>query len=190
MSKSCPYRWFLVKTRISEKLSDCLVFCRNILTNKQLTTLRLSANCLDGLLMKRELSDEKNCQMKRIIRWKEFRRQEMYALAESWKQEYGYYNINFWAFVWQQICPTGASTLPMMGKHVTPVGQARCPSGVSTLPNMGKHVAPLGHKFHQERAHWVMNTERWFPQWLKANKRTNRKTKWQKRKCPSTCKSC
>ena len=42
----------LSKTRISEKLSDCLVFCRNILAIRQLTTRQLSAYCLDGLLMK------------------------------------------------------------------------------------------------------------------------------------------
>ena len=50
MSKRCPYRWFLVKPRIAEKLSDCLVFCCNILKNKQLAVRQLSGNCLDGLL--------------------------------------------------------------------------------------------------------------------------------------------
>ena len=50
MSKRCPYRWFLVKPRIAEKLSDCLVFCCNILTGRYLAAWRLSANCLDGLL--------------------------------------------------------------------------------------------------------------------------------------------
>ena len=49
-----------------KKLSDCLVFCCNILTIKQLTARQLSAYCLDGLQMKRELSDEKNYQMKGI----------------------------------------------------------------------------------------------------------------------------
>ena len=34
-----------------KKLSDHLVFGCNILTDRQLTTWRLSANCLDGLLM-------------------------------------------------------------------------------------------------------------------------------------------
>ena len=66
MSKSFPYRLFSVKTRISEKLSDCLVFYRNILAIRRLTARQLSAYCLDGLLMKRELSDEKNYQMKGI----------------------------------------------------------------------------------------------------------------------------
>ena len=46
--------------------TDCLVFYRNILAIRQLTTKQLSAYCLDGLLMKRELSDEKNYQMKGI----------------------------------------------------------------------------------------------------------------------------
>ena len=70
MSKSCKYRLILSKTKNCEKLSDCLVFCRNILTNRQLAILRLSANCLDGL------------QMRGIVRWQEFRRQELHALAE------------------------------------------------------------------------------------------------------------
>ena len=50
-------------------LRNCQIicfFCHNTLTNRQLTVTRLSANCLDGLLMKRELSDEKNYQMKGI----------------------------------------------------------------------------------------------------------------------------
>ena len=49
---SCPYRRFLVKARIAHKLSDCLVFCCNILTFRQLAVRQLSAYCLDGLLMK------------------------------------------------------------------------------------------------------------------------------------------
>ena len=61
-----PISLILSKKRISEKLSDCLVFCCNILTIKQLTARQLSAYCLDGLQMKRELSDEKNYQMKGI----------------------------------------------------------------------------------------------------------------------------
>ena len=61
-----PISLILSKTRISEKLSDCLVFYRNILAIRQLTARQLSAYCLDGLLMKRELSDEKNYQMKGI----------------------------------------------------------------------------------------------------------------------------
>ena len=36
----------------AQKLSDHLVFCHNTLTNRQLTVTRLSANCLDGWLMK------------------------------------------------------------------------------------------------------------------------------------------
>ena len=69
MSKRCPYRWFLVKPRIAEKLSDCLVFCCNILTGRYLAAWRLSANCLDGLLMKGIVkcegsSEVRNCQMK------------------------------------------------------------------------------------------------------------------------------
>ena len=51
MSKSCQYRCFSVKTRISEKLSDHLVFRHNTLKTRQLTAKQLSANCLDGLQM-------------------------------------------------------------------------------------------------------------------------------------------
>ena len=65
MSKSCKCRLILSKNKNCEQLSDHLVFCRNILTNRQLATSRLSANCLDGLLMRG------------IVRW-----QESHALAE------------------------------------------------------------------------------------------------------------
>ena len=128
MSKNCTYRWFLVKTRIAQKLSDCLVFRCSLLINRQLPVLRLSANCLDGLLMKRivrwkKLPDEWICQMWGIqtvgivvMHWQNLENRNMVITK-----------LTFWAFVWQQFCPTGASTLPMMGKHVTPVGQAACP---------------------------------------------------------------
>ena len=43
---------FSKNRNFSKKLSDCLVFRCNILINKQLTVWQLSANCLDGLLMK------------------------------------------------------------------------------------------------------------------------------------------
>ena len=46
----------------------------------------------------------------------------------------GVTTLAYWADALQQICPTGASTLPMMGKHVAPLGQARCPTWASTLP--------------------------------------------------------
>ena len=32
--------------------------------------------------------------VKGIVRCEEYWRQKLYELAESWKQEYGYYNIN------------------------------------------------------------------------------------------------
>ena len=51
-SKKLPISLIFSKTRISEKLSDHLVFRHNILKNRQLTIWRLSANCLDDLLMK------------------------------------------------------------------------------------------------------------------------------------------
>ena len=65
--------------------------------------------------------------MKRIIRWKEFRRQELYALAKSWKQEYGCYNISL-------LGRRLTANLPNRGKHVAHDGQARCPTWASTLP--------------------------------------------------------
>jgi len=65
MSKSCKCRLILSKTKNCRKLSDHLVFCCNILANRQLAISRLSANCLDGLLMRG------------IVRWL-----ELHALAE------------------------------------------------------------------------------------------------------------
>ena len=59
MSKSCKYRLILSKIKNCKKLSDHLVFCRNILTSRQLTISQLSANCLDGF------ADGRNCR-KRI----------------------------------------------------------------------------------------------------------------------------
>ncbi|MFW5605012.1 MAG: hypothetical protein ACOCM5_02730, partial [Prevotella pectinovora] len=49
---------FTELTKKTPKPSDHLVFCCNILTNSQLTTNRLSANCLDGL------KTRDNCQAK------------------------------------------------------------------------------------------------------------------------------
>ena len=43
---------FSKKREFLKKLSDCLVFCCNTLTDRQLPDSQLSANCLDGLLMK------------------------------------------------------------------------------------------------------------------------------------------
>ena len=48
-----------------KKLSDCLVFCCNILADRQLTVIQLSANCLDGLLM----SDVRNSYDRNCMRW-------------------------------------------------------------------------------------------------------------------------
>ena len=69
MSKSCKYRLILSKIMNCQKLSDYLVFRCSLLINRQLPVLRLSANCLDGLLMKgivkcEESSEVRNCQMK------------------------------------------------------------------------------------------------------------------------------
>ena len=56
MSKMLPISLIFSKTRISEKLSDHLVFRCNILTNRQLNVKQLSGNCLDGLLIKPQTS--------------------------------------------------------------------------------------------------------------------------------------
>ena len=42
-------------------------------------------------------------------------------------RDMGVTTLAYWADIRLQIYPTGASTLPMMGKHVTPLGQAACP---------------------------------------------------------------
>ena len=76
-------------------------------------------NCLDGL------------QMRGSIRWQEFRWQELHVLAESRKQEYGYYNINL-------LGSRLVHFLPKWGKQRAQVGQARYPTWASTLPQMGR----------------------------------------------------
>ena len=123
MSKSCPYRWFLAKTRISEKLSDCLVFCRNILAIRPLAVMQLSDNCLDGLLMKRELSDEKNYQMKGI---------KTTGIACDGR----ILKTGIWVLQHQLIGQMSDSKSAQQG-------QAACPTWESTLPHLGKHRAHL-----------------------------------------------
>ena len=77
----------LTNNQKCSKLSDHLVICHNTLTNRQLTVTRLSANCLDGWLMKG------------IVRCEEFRLQELHALAESRQQEYGVTTLTYWSDV-------------------------------------------------------------------------------------------
>ena len=99
-------------------LKNCQIicfFCHNTLTNRQLTITRLSANCLDGWLMKG------------IVRCEEFRRQKSYALAEHRKQEYEYYVINLLGIRLTAI-------LPIRGKHVAHDGQAPFPGWASSVP--------------------------------------------------------
>ena len=69
-------------------------------------------DCLDGL------------QMRGSIRW-----QELHVLAESRKQEYGYYNINL---LGSRLAPF----LPKWGKQRAQVGQARYPTWASTVPKI------------------------------------------------------
>ena len=56
--------------------------------------------------------------------------EELYALAEFRKQEYGYYNINLLG-----ICLT--AIMPIRGKQRAHDGQAPCPSWASSVPLMG-----------------------------------------------------
>ena len=106
-----------------KKLSDHLVFRRNILTNRQLTILRLSGNCLDSLLMKgivrwKELSNERNSDDRNRLRWQN---------PVIWK--YGCYNSHL-------LGRRLTANLPNRGKHVTHDGQAPCPSWASTVPKL------------------------------------------------------
>ena len=121
MSKSCPYRWFLVKR---EFLKNCQIVWFFVVIFWQSDSW-LPGNCQPIVWM--VCWWKENCQMKRIIRWKEFRRQELYALAKSWKQEYGCYNISL-------LGRRLTANLPNRGKHVAHDGQARCPTWASTLP--------------------------------------------------------
>ena len=81
-------------------------------------------DCLDGL------------QMRGSIRWQEFRWQELHVLAESRKQEYGYYNINL-------LGSRLVHFLPKWGKQRAQVGQARYPTWASTLPHLGTFAARM-----------------------------------------------
>ena len=62
------------------------------------------------------LSDERNSEDRNWMR-----------LQNPENRNMGVTTWTYWAFVWQQFCPSGASTLPMMGKQRAPVGQAACP---------------------------------------------------------------
>lgn len=66
--------------------------------------------------MKGKLSDVRNSDDRNCMRWQNPENRNM-----------GVTTLAYWADALQQICPTGASTLPMMGKHVTTLGQAAFP---------------------------------------------------------------
>ena len=59
---------------------------------------------------RKELSDVRNCMC-----WQNRENRNM-----------GITTWTYWADIWQQICPTGASTLPNMGTLLAPVGQICC----------------------------------------------------------------
>ena len=108
MLKNCQIIWF---------------FCHNTLTNRQLTVTRLSANCLDGWLMKGiVISDERNCQL-----WVIQSAGIACASRIQKNRNMGITTLTYWSDVWQQFCPSGASSVPLMRKQRTPVGQASCP---------------------------------------------------------------
>ena len=56
--------------------------------------------------------------------------EKLHVSAESWKQEYGYYDMNLLGRRLTQILPNG-------GKHVAHDGQAACPSWASVVPIYG-----------------------------------------------------
>ena len=47
----------------------------------------------------------------------------------------GITTLTYWELVWQQFCPTGASSVPKWGKHVAQHGQARCPYWAEFMPS-------------------------------------------------------
>ena len=73
--------------------------------------LMIVFDCLDGL------------QMRGSIRW-----QELHVLENSENRSMDITTLTYWAAVWRLFCPSGASSVPKWGKHVTQHGQARFPS--------------------------------------------------------------
>ena len=47
----------------------------------------------------------------------------------------GVTTLAYWADALQQICPTGASSVPHLRKHLASLGQASCPFVVNLLVN-------------------------------------------------------
>ena len=146
MNKQLFYHQNWRRTEKSSKLSDCLVFWCSALIYRQLAVRQLSGNCLDGLLMRGS------------IRWQEFRWQELHVLAESRKQEYGYYNINL-------LGSRLVHFLPKWGKQRAQVGQARYPTWASTLPQLGRFctlwpdhkLLSINHRLGTQRHHGITN---------------------------------
>ena len=106
--------WFSVKPRIFKKTVRPSGFFAVIFWQ---TGSWLSGNCL---VFVRQLSgwfaDERNSDDRNRMRWQNHGNRDMGGTTST-----------YWADVWQQICPTGASSVPTWGKHVAPVGQAACP---------------------------------------------------------------
>ena len=104
-----------------KKPSDCLVFGSNILITKWLAVWRLSGNCLDGLLMKvivrwKDLSDvrnsaDRNCRSR----------------LNPENRNMGITTLTFGHLSDSKSAQLGQARYPMLGKHVTHVGQASCP---------------------------------------------------------------
>ena len=116
-----------------------MVFRCNILINKQLTVWQLSANCLDGLLMKGLIVEcvqdciadtlTYNYQMRGILTTRmacvgRILKTGIWVLQH---QLIGHLSDCKSAHPGQAACPCGASSVPMLGKHVTPSGHGYCP---------------------------------------------------------------
>ena len=90
----------------------------------------------------KELSDVRNYQMIGIVSWKKCQLwvcNSDYRNSMRWQnpenRSIGITTFTYWADVWHQICPTGASTLPHLRKHLASLGQASCPFVVNLLVN-------------------------------------------------------
>ena len=68
------------------------------------------------------ISDERNCQL-RVIQSAGI----ACASRIQKNRNMGITTLTYWSDVWQQFCPSGASSVPLMRKQRTPVGQASCP---------------------------------------------------------------
>ena len=110
--KNCQTIWFLVVTfwqTDSWPPGDCQPIVWMVCSWKGRYFLRLYTI---ASRIRLQLSDVRNC-----MRWQ-----------NSGNRNMGITTLTYWASAWLQLCPSGVSSVPMMGKHLAPVGQAACPS--------------------------------------------------------------